>query len=123
MNLRGIGELSVTVTDIGDQDDLSRTRSASFSAARERLVSATPPYGAGGFVHWQEQGVGNPGTGRNKAPACSSRAATRRGQRPRQRLRRRVRVAAGLCFERRLVAGRQLHKYIRRRQRQWRGIP
>tara|TARA_B110000971_G_scaffold202711_1_gene222685 strand:- start:142 stop:312 length:171 start_codon:yes stop_codon:yes gene_type:complete len=21
-----------------------------------------PPYGAGGFVHWQEQGAGNPGT-------------------------------------------------------------
>jgi hypothetical protein len=71
-----------------------------------------PPYGAAGFVHWQEeQGAGNPGTDRNKAPACNSRAVARRGQQPRQRLRRRVQIAAGLCFERRLVARQQLFKY------------
>ena len=82
-----------------------------------------PPYDAGGFVHWQEQGAGDPGTERNKAPGCSLRLVTRRGQRLWRRLRRRVSIAAGLCFEWRLVAGQQLHKYIRRRRRQWREIP
>ena len=38
-NSRGIDELSVTVTDTGDQDDRGRRSSASFSAARARLVS------------------------------------------------------------------------------------
>lgn len=40
-NLRSNDELLVTVTDTGDQDSCGRKRSASISAARARLVSAS----------------------------------------------------------------------------------